>query len=459
MSGQLCLFYSLGTLSAILMRLRLATCLLVLLAGVAHAQPHEDIVQPHEDIVVTSDISHFWEAYDRIVATGDSARQYRLLDSLYIQRGTPGLRALMERQGYTPTSYIEAIHAYPRFWASVRPNTMRADEFTGEIEAAVENLRALYSALRPATVYFTVGALNTAGMTLDDVIFVGSESAMADSTVVTDEMPGLLGVNLRAYFDTNPVEHLPFHSVHEYVHTQQGPFGSSLLTVALQEGVAEFVATLATGQPSPLPAVAFGEANEDRVRDRFAAEMFSPNYDDWLYNDFANEFGVRDLGYYVGYAIAERYYERAEDKGRAVAHLIELDYRDPAAVETVTEASGYFDHSVDDLRMAYERSRPRVVRVDPFDDGAVDVEPGPTTVAVTFSEPMSPRFRGFDYGPLGAEHVLRVERVVGWSDDGRTLTVEVALQPGRRHQMELTSRFRAEGGAPLEPYLVDITTR
>jgi hypothetical protein len=93
-------------------------------------------------------------------------------------------------------------------------------------------------------------------------------------------------------------------NIHEAVHTQQGPFGSNLLAVALQEGVAEFVSVLAIGRPSAVPAVAFGEGNAVVVRERFAPEMFSPHWNGWLYNNTSNTFGVRDLGYYVGYAIA-----------------------------------------------------------------------------------------------------------------------------------------------------------
>ncbi|MEM7415881.1 MAG: hypothetical protein AAF389_10325 [Gemmatimonadota bacterium] len=429
---------------------------LAVLAACSAPTPDADMAP--EPVVVTTDIDNFWEAFDLITATDDSAQKRLLLDSLYIRRGSPGLEAIMERRGYTTDSYLDAIADYPRFWASVRPNTHRAPEYSREIEGALGELRRLYPDVRPARIYFTVGALMTPGMTLEDVVFIGSESAMADSSVVTDELPGRLGTNLRAYFDSNPIEHLAFLNVHEYVHTQQGPFGGTLAAVAVQEGVAEFVATLAAGQDSPTPAVAFGEANEARVRDRFATEMFSPNYDDWLYNNFENDFGVRDLGYYVGYAIAKRYHEAADDPAAALRELIELDYQNPSAVAAVIEASGYFERSIAELEEAYALSQPVVERMTPFDNGALDVPPGLTTLTIDFSAPMNPRFRGFEFGPLGEENVLRIERFVGWSDDGRTLTLEVALLPEHRHQVQLTPQFRTMEGAALDPYLIDVTT-
>ncbi len=88
-------------------------------------------------VVVTSDIDRFWEAYDKIVATDDGVTQRELLDSLYIDRGTPGLAAIVERRGYTTGSYVEAINSYPEFWASIRPNTLRTGEFSAELDEAV----------------------------------------------------------------------------------------------------------------------------------------------------------------------------------------------------------------------------------------------------------------------------------------------------------------------------------
>ena len=415
---------------------------------------------PVEQIAVTDDIENFWNAYDGITAVSDSAAQYALLDSLFIAPGTPGLRAIMQRRGYTAASYIDAINSYPRFWSSIRANTGLADVYAEEINAGVEKLRALYPSLKPARVYFTMGALMTNGMTLDDVVFIGSEVAMADSTVVTEELPGRLGQNLRAYFDSNPIEHIAFLNVHEYVHTQQGPFGETLLQVALQEGVAEFIAALATGGDSPTPAVAFGAANEVRVKARFATEMFSPNTNDWLYNNFDNAFAMRDLGYYIGYAIAERYHAQAADKAEAIATLIELDYTDMQAVERVVDAADYFPESMATMRQAYQDIQPEVLRVQPFDQvGTTDLPAGPMTLSIEFSAPMTSRFRGFDYGPLGAEHVLGIQRVIGWSADSTVLQVEVNLKPDHRHQMTLTSQFRTAAGTAIKPYLIDVKTR
>lgn len=420
--------------------------------GCSNAQ----VVQPggEDRVVVTDDIGRFWEAYDRVVATADSAEQVRLVERLFVQPGTPGLRAMVQRRDLSAADYAQAIRRYPAFWSSVRPNTLRADAHAADIEKSIAGLRSLYPALRPSRIYFTVGALMTNGMTLEDVVFIGSEIALADSSVVTREFGERLS-HLPAFFASNPSESVAFLNVHEYVHTQQAPFGADLLAMALQEGTAEFIAALATSQPSPAPAIEFGKANRDRVRSAFARDMFGSVVSYWLWSNAENEFGVRDLGYSVGYAIAEGYHERADDKQRAIAELIELDYQDPDAVDALVSASGYFERPLGEMRDA----APRVVRIEGMKNDSRDLAPGPRTLTIEFSQPVDPRFRGFDYGPLGADHILGIQNVVGLSDDGRSLTVEVVLAPSHRHQTLITSGFRTRDGVRLVPYLMDVTTR
>lgn len=409
--------------------------------------------------VITSDIDHFWQAYDLITATTDSATQHALLQQHYLDKASPGLLAFMERKSYTAESYIEAINTYPKFWASVRANTYKGKDYAKEIDLALTKLKALYPDLRPAEIYFAIGALRSGGTTLNGHVLIGAEIAMADVRTVSDEFPDWLRTGLGGYFATNPIEDLVFLNVHEYVHTQQhGDGGYDLLSQCLYEGVPEFVAEMALGTPSPAGAIAYGHAHDDRIEQRFAKEMFSPHFDGWLYNNAQNEFGTRDLGYYVGYALCEKHYAKAADKSRAIKELIELEFSDPAAIERFVDGTSYFDRPIAELKDAFEKSRPEVVRIREFTNGDRNVDPGSTRITIEFSAPMNKNQRGFDFGPLGEEHVLRIENFQGFAEDGRSMTLDVALVPGKELQVVLTENFRTEEGVPLKPYVIDITT-
>src|SRR5436305_4502849 len=83
--------------------------------------------------VFTSDIDHFWEAFDSTQTTSDSLKQVSFIQSLYVDRGTPGLKAFMESRDYSVTTWVQLIRQYPKFWKSVRPNTLEVKNRTESI--------------------------------------------------------------------------------------------------------------------------------------------------------------------------------------------------------------------------------------------------------------------------------------------------------------------------------------
>jgi hypothetical protein len=58
---------------------------------------------------------------DKITETKDSVQRYDYLNTLFIDPGTPGLKAVMKARAYTAKSYIDAINQYPEFWNSAAP--------------------------------------------------------------------------------------------------------------------------------------------------------------------------------------------------------------------------------------------------------------------------------------------------------------------------------------------------
>ncbi len=411
------------------------------------------------ECIINSDIANFWEAYDKIIATKDSVQQYDYLKKIFIEKATPGLVALMEAREYTMQSYIDAINNYPLFWNSVRANTLRSNEFKKEIAAELVKLKELYPPLKPAKIYFTIGALRTNGTTLNDLVLIGSELALTDKNTVATEFPPGFATNRRIYFDSNPINNVVSLNVHEYVHTQQKPMVYNLLSECIYEGVAEFVTVISTGKPSVVPAVNYGKTNELKVKAKFEEEMFNMHKQPyWLWSDTENEFLVRDLGYYIGYALCEIYYNKAEDKKKAIKFLIELDYTNEKQIENFVDGTNYFSSPINQLQETFEKSRPTVVSITQFANGDKNVDPTLTRITLNFSAPMDKEQRGFDYGPLGENNVLRAKSVIGFSEDGKSFTYEVELTPGHRYQSLVTNNFRTTSGVPLKPFLIDIQT-
>ena len=123
----------------------------------------DQTTNPH---VITSDIELFWDAFDKINTTKDSSLQYKYLDSLYLDKGTIGLNAIREVRNYSRQDYLNAINNYPKFWASIRKNTNNVDHFASKIDEGIEEFKNIYPDMKPAKIYFTIGAFRTNGCLL-----------------------------------------------------------------------------------------------------------------------------------------------------------------------------------------------------------------------------------------------------------------------------------------------------
>lgn len=410
--------------------------------------------------VITSDIDNFWKAYDLIVEETDSLKQIQLIDSLYIQKGTVGLEKIMEVRSYSAEEYVELINNYPNFFGSIRPNTLKSKQLASELNSGIEKLEAIYPDLKPAKIYFTMGCMRTNGTTTDSLVLIGSELAMADSQTDISEFEGQTKEWLETYFSTDPIDNLVLLNVHEYIHTQQNPQVNNLLSIAIREGVAEFVSTLAMDIPSATPAIDFGKKNALAVREKFELEMFYPNNQPkWFWSNYPNDFGVRDLGYYVGYQMCENYYDQTKDKKEAIKKMIELDYTNEDEVEEFVKKAGYFSTSLDTLYQRFENKRPFVKGIRQFKNNSQDVDPNTKQITIEFSKPLNGHNTGVDFGELGREYFPKNDVTKRfWSEGNTAWTISVELEPNARYQILISNNFRTSQDIPLRPYLIDFKT-
>ena len=298
-------------------------------------------------MIQTGDIERFWTAYDAVRSAADRPTRLALFQRLYLDPATPGLRALIAARRYTLAQYVDAIEAYPKFWASIRPLTARAGQAAAPLAKDLATFRRLYPDLKPASVTYAIGVLRTGGTTQGSMVLIGAEIALADESVDVSELPEPLRTRLGTYFATRPFTNNGQNNIHEYVHTQQQDSGDNLAARVAYEGVAEFVAERVTGHRPPLKLYLYGPAHSDAVRERFQADMAKTDWNDWLYNGDGNVFGVPDMGYFVGYEIAKSFYDRATDKRAAIRTMIQLRYADDAAVRDYIAKSDYLANGGD----------------------------------------------------------------------------------------------------------------
>jgi hypothetical protein len=102
-----------------------------------------------------------------------------------------------------------------------------------------------------------------------------------------------------------------------------GPEGT-LLSRALREGSAELLAELTAGRHVNPAAERYGLQHEAELWARFRDDMSRTEPGDWMFVRPSNGQWPQDLGYWMGYRIARSYYDRAPDKTKAVAAILQL---------------------------------------------------------------------------------------------------------------------------------------
>lgn len=336
--------------------------------------------------LVTRDIPNFWRAYD-LGAGKDSAERVRIMRTVYLEPGSPGLRdwtrvrvmnrdtvfARLRAAGWGKSRYdslprdsadkifqpfaqqsaaeelVRALARYPRFYASARAVTLSVDTnsaITSGIRRGLVRLAELYPEARFPNIYFLIGTIGTGGTTGRSGMLIGTEQVTIGPATPLDELsPWAQSLKL-IYSSSGSLVGLV---VHEAVHTQQKPRPEgqhdTLLRHALGEGIADFLAELAVGPwTTNTPRQTYGRAHEHEVWVDFQRDMARWEENDstiktWMYNGMVaadKNHGAIDIGYWVGYRIAGAYYARATDKRAAVRELLEL--KDP---EQLLRASGY----------------------------------------------------------------------------------------------------------------------
>ncbi|WP_295795699.1 Ig-like domain-containing protein [Mucilaginibacter sp.] len=405
--------------------------------------------QQPNTIVYTSDIDRFWTAFDSVRTTSDTAKQVQFIRQLYVDKGTEGLKAFMQARDYDAKLWVELINKYPKFWQSIKTNTLSVKGQVNLITSGVQTLKEMYPEMRPAKMYFTIGGLRSGGTTTGDMVLVGAEIATADKNTDASE----LGDWLKNVFKNQQSSNLVSLNIHEYVHTQQKGGSNTVLAQCIKEGAADFIAELVTKTPNNSAYAIYGREHEKELKQKFSIDMFSTATSLWLYN--GSNSSHADLGYFIGYAICKAYYQQQSNKKQAIRNIIELDYSNEQQVVDFCNQSGYFKEPVNKQQSLaeFEKLQPSVLSIYPAINSQKNVPATLTELTFNFSEPMG-KGVSISFGEGGKEHFPLTD-VIGFADDMKSFKVKLSLQPGKSYNLKLTGKgFKSQNGYPLKEYRV-----
>lgn len=282
---------------------------------------------PDRARIVTSDIDRFWAVYDRAATAADPAALY---DTEYLETGSAGLHGFINRRIGSGANLHAATQKYARYYQAMRPNTLRVKDMEGEIRASLRKFKTLYNDATFPDIYFVIGAMSSGGTSSSDGLLMGTEMFSRGGGVPVDELTPWLRNG------TKPAALIPNITVHELMHFRQQVPENTLLAGALKEGVADFLAQLVSQGNFNEIAYAYGYANEAALKQAFAEDMKTNERKRWFGAGSMEGDRPADLGYFMGFRIAQAYYAKAADKKEAIRTL--LTYRDP---ERILRESGY----------------------------------------------------------------------------------------------------------------------
>lgn len=285
----------------------------------------------------TEDIDHFWQAYDSVQTTTDTSRQLAFIQTIYLDQASAGLKDFMVAREHSAKRHLNNILRFPKYWKSIRPNTLAIQSSVKEIETIIAKFKTLYPNFKQPAIYFTIGCLNSGGTTSTDRILIGAEIATANAATDASELNPWLQNAFKA------MNGVVFLVTHEMVHTQQRLNNSNgtLLSSCIAEGAADFISELLLQKEPPTPYLIYGKAHEKELWTKFQQEMNGTDRDYWLYNGNNAPNGVADLGYFMGYTICKSYYEHASNQENAIRAILELKLSNNKVVESFLKASGY----------------------------------------------------------------------------------------------------------------------
>ncbi len=288
--------------------------------------------------ISTMDIDNFWRAYDKLNTARSKEDSIAIIQKHYINRATNQFKTFIRLRNLTAAEYVRIIGNYPKFWNSVRPLTENIVNRKDEIEAIFQKFEDKLPAFKIPDVCFAIGCLRTGGTTGNNLILIGSEIAASDNQVVKEELtPWLKSV----IGNTGDIVSMV---AHEAVHTRQKGKNTNVLELIMNEGIADFVTDKVTGLSINSYIHDYGKAHACEIRNEFneVIKQGSTDLRPWLYNGNNAVNRMPDLGYYVGYAIAELFYEKETDKQKALEWLL-----DRSKYKKIYELSGYAEACVD----------------------------------------------------------------------------------------------------------------
>lgn len=304
---------------------RFLTVLILLVLTTLTAYARRFPSDPLRAEFIYSDIDIFWQAFDA-PQSGSAGNPFQ---DLYLKRGSKGLQDFIPERIESAEALRDMVLKERAYYEKIRPSTMKARQYEKQIRAAYYALKFWYPKAVFPPVYFVIGRTTSGGTASPNGLIIGMET-MADGSYTTSYG--------RPSF---PLDYLPFIVAHEIIHFLQKEYKGqpTLLRECIREGSADFIGELIAGEKVKMlngeRVYEYGDRHEIELFRQFLQDKDSREFPTWLYGQ-TKDGRPQNLGYWIGYRIAESFFRKTKDKKKAISRILNIrDY------EKFFLASGY----------------------------------------------------------------------------------------------------------------------
>ena len=273
--------------------------------------------------IITSDVELFYQTLDRMRQDGffDS-----IVQSDYFDKGSNGLKALINKDGLQAKEFMIYMREHQDFFMSIRKYLTRDQEYVSMTQEILNQFDQILPGSKYKPIYFLVGQNKHGGTLTSDGFIIELQKNIL----------GLNGIKWGTLDSAKFSVHQDLDQMiaHEQVHVTQKPtyLSASLLKMTINEGIADFISYKITGKRGNDKSYTYGDTNFDSLKSEWLDDLNKPINDvrsKWIWNWGRKSDRPYDLGYYIGFRIAQGYYV---NNGANTQTLIEMrdieDYDD-----------------------------------------------------------------------------------------------------------------------------------
>jgi hypothetical protein len=260
---------------------------------------------------IYDDVKNFLQAMDMLGKGGDPES---ILQKEYLDKATPGLKEYISESDATAKRFVETIQKKQDQYSALH-------ELLDQLIPQEDYIRKAFSELGKVVpnpvfipVYYFIG-IGSGGLNAQP-----SEYGIIVAITDLAEDPSLLRVPL--VHEVIHVKNALTVGIEEYMQV----FGPkmSLLSLCIREGTAYFLTLLSIGEHGHKDAYDYYLKNEKKLWEMFKADMIKSSPEEWLFVAHSDPELPAHLGYVIGSRIVEAYYNRAEDKKKAVQDILSV---------------------------------------------------------------------------------------------------------------------------------------